>query len=213
MKFDIVCFDCDSTLSAVEGIDELARRVGLGEEMARLTNLAMNGEVPLQEVYAKRLQAIQPDNEALNWVADIYVQQVVAGAREVIQAIQNTGITVHIVSGGLRQAILPLAAHLGVAKEHVHAVDIFFNADGSYQGFDHNSPLAQTGGKATVCKQINPQQLRLVMVGDGQTDLEAKQAGAKVIGFGGVAARAAVKAQADYYIEEASLLPILPLIV
>ena len=33
MSFDVVCFDCDSTLSKIEGIDELARRVGLGEEL------------------------------------------------------------------------------------------------------------------------------------------------------------------------------------
>ena len=37
MSFDVICFDCDSTLSRIEGIDELARRVGMGEEMSKLT--------------------------------------------------------------------------------------------------------------------------------------------------------------------------------
>jgi len=46
MSFDVICFDCDSTLSRIEGIDELARRVGMGEEMSKLTDLAMNGVVP-----------------------------------------------------------------------------------------------------------------------------------------------------------------------
>ena len=53
MNFDIICFDCDSTLSKIEGIDELAKNVGLGEELAELTNAAMNGIVPLEAVYEK----------------------------------------------------------------------------------------------------------------------------------------------------------------
>ncbi len=44
MSFDIICFDCDSTLSKIEGIDELGRRVNMLDEMAILTNAAMNGE-------------------------------------------------------------------------------------------------------------------------------------------------------------------------
>jgi phosphoserine phosphatase len=42
MSFDIVCFDCDSTLSEIEGIDELANRAGCGAAMAALTNAARN---------------------------------------------------------------------------------------------------------------------------------------------------------------------------
>ena len=55
MSYTVVCFDCDSTLSKIEGIDELAKLAGLGEEMARLTDAAMNGVVPLEAVYEKRL--------------------------------------------------------------------------------------------------------------------------------------------------------------
>lgn len=209
MSFDIVCFDCDSTLSAIEGIDELARHAGVGEAIAVLTNSAMNGEVPLEQVYAQRLDVIQPDQAALDWVAEVYIREVVEGAREVIQALQAQSKQVHIVSGGLRQAILPLAAYLGVAANQVHAVDVAFNADGSYSGFDTESVLAKTGGKAEICRQINPSQARLVLIGDGQTDLEAQQAGATVIGFGGVVARSAVKARADFYVSEPNLLAVL----
>lgn len=209
MSFDIVCFDCDSTLSAIEGIDELAKRAGVGVEMAALTTAAMNGEVPLEAVYAKRLTAIKPDQGAINWLATLYIEQVVAGAKEVITTLQTQGKTVHIISGGLRQAILPLAAYLGVPTECVHAVNLIFDAQGNYQGFDETAPLAKAGGKAATCKQLNPSQLRLALVGDGQTDLEAQQAGATVIGFGGVVARPLVQARADFYFSEATLLPVL----
>ena len=42
-----VIFDCDSTLTKVEGIDILAEAAGKGDEVRRLTDAAMNGEIDL----------------------------------------------------------------------------------------------------------------------------------------------------------------------
>ena len=60
MSADLICFDCDSTLSKIEGIDELGRAVNKFDEMVKLTNAAMNGELPLEAVYGKRLDLIKP---------------------------------------------------------------------------------------------------------------------------------------------------------
>ncbi len=209
MNFEIVCFDCDSTLSKIEGIDELAKRVGVGAQMAALTTAAMNGEVSLESVYAQRLEVIKPDFAAITWLGQLYIDQITPGALETMQALQAQGKQINIMSGGLRQAILPLADYLGVPHAHVYAVDIFFNTDGSYRQFDENSVLAKTGGKANICRQININQASMVMVGDGQTDLEAQQAGAVVIGFGGVEARPAVAKRADFFTSETSLTSVL----
>ena len=86
----------------------------------------------------------------------------------------------------------------------MHAVDIYFDETGDYQGFDQDSPLAKTGGKSVVVSGLKSD-ASLVMIGDGKTDLEAKQAGAYVIGFGGVVDRAIVRESADFYSTEASL--------
>ncbi len=53
----LIVFDCDSTLSSIEGIDELARVKGqsIFEQVAELTHAAMNGVVPLDEVFTRRL--------------------------------------------------------------------------------------------------------------------------------------------------------------
>lgn len=208
-NFEIVCFDCDSTLSRIEGIDELARRNGVGKQVQDLTNTAMNGGASLESVYARRLSLIQPDRSAIDWIAQRYIDELVDGAVEVVKTLQANGKQVHVISGGIRQAILPMLGKLGLTEEHLHAVDIYFNEDGSYKGFDTNSPLARTGGKADVCRMLSKEQTALLMVGDGQTDLEAKQAGAYFIGFGGVVAREAVRLQADEYIDADSLLPVL----
>ena len=205
MSFDVICFDCDSTLSAIEGIDELAKRAGMGEAMAKLTDAAMNGELPLEAVYARRLSLIRPDQASIDWVADIYIAEIVAGVKEVFARLLAEGKTVHIISGGLRQAILPLARFLGVPEHHVHAVDIFFNEDGSYHQYDQQSPLARNGGKAEICKQLSKGDGSLVMIGDGKTDMEARQAGAYVLGFGGVVDRPIVRELADFYTTDADL--------
>ena len=208
MNFDIICFDCDSTLSKIEGIDELAGRLGLGDEMSKLTDAAMNGEVPLEAVYEKRLSLIRPDQFSIDWLADLYIAEKVEGVKEVFAALLAQDKVVHIISGGLRQAILPLAKYLGLPEGHVHAVDIYFNKDGSYMDYDITSPLAKTGGKAVVVSSLKGQ-ASIVMVGDGKTDLEAKQAGAYVVGFGGVVDRVIVRELADFYTTEPSLFSVL----
>ncbi len=212
MSYDVICFDCDSTLSKIEGIDELAKWAGVGEEMAKLTDLAMNGELPLEAVYGKRLETIKPDKASIEKLADVYIHEMVDGVKEVFATLLGQGKEVHIISGGLRQAILPLAIILNVPERHVHAVDVFFHADGTYQTYDENSPLARSGGKAEICKQLLKDKQSLVMIGDGKTDMEAKQPGVTVIGFGGVCDRAVVRELADNYIADSSLKYMLPLI-
>ncbi len=213
MSFELICFDCDSTLSKIEGIDELGRQSGLFDELVALTNAAMNGELALEQVYGKRLALIKPDKKQMDWLAELYIAEMVEGVEAIFGTLLDQGKQVHIISGGIRQAILPLAKKLGLPNENVHAVDILFNDDGSYSHFDEQSPLAKTGGKALVCRQINKDGLSMAMVGDGKTDLEAKQAGAMVIGFGGVMQRDIVMEQADIFVNEVSLMAVLPHLV
>jgi phosphoserine phosphatase len=213
MSFDVVCFDCDSTLSKIEGIDELARRNGLFAEVASLTDAAMNGELALADVYAKRMDLIRPDKAAIDWLAELYIAEIVPGVVESIKALQANDKKIHIISGGLRQAILPLAAYLNIPEEHVHAVDVEFDDNGDYRDFARHSPLAVNGGKARICRKLRLTNASLVMVGDGKTDLEAKLAGAYMIGFGGVLQRPIVQKEADCYITETSLTAILPYVL
>lgn len=207
--YSAILFDCDSTLSAIEGIDELARQAGLYERLAPLTAAAMDGTLSLEAVYRQRLDAIRPTLAAVAALGECYIRHVVSGAGEVIAALQRNGKRVHIVSGGLRQAVLPLAAYLGVPAECVHAVDIYFDEEGEYQGFDEASPLARSGGKTVICRQLAQREGLVVLVGDGMTDFEVTEAGLDFIGFGGVVKRESVRQSAPRYIEEATLLPVL----
>ncbi len=210
MSFDVVCFDCDSTLSRIEGIDELARQHGLFDKVAALTDAAMNGELALEEVYASRLDLIRPNQASIDWLAGLYIDTIVDGVKQTIQTLQQHHKQIHIISGGLRQAILPLADYLSIPEHQVHAVDVIFDQQGEYQDFARQSPLAISGGKAQICKTLIQANPSLVMIGDGKTDLEAKLAGAYMIGFGGVVRRPLVESQSDQYVSDTSLTSVLP---
>jgi phosphoserine phosphatase len=207
--FEAVLLDCDSTLSSIEGVDELARRRGVGTEIAALTEGAMQGRVPLESVYAQRLEIIRPDRDLVSWLGRRYVETLVPGAGQLVRELHARGKEVHIVSGGILQAVRVLAAALGVPEPNVHAVELRFTADGSFAGFAGDSPLARSGGKSMVARRI-ARGRRVAAVGDGVTDLEMQEAGAVLIGFGGITVREAVRERADFWIEDESLASVLP---
>ncbi len=207
--FDVVCFDCDSTLSRIEGIDELARRAGVEAEVAPLTAAAMSGALSLDAVYARRLALVRPDRASIDWLATRYVEEMVPGAPESIAALNRAGKAVHIVSGGLRLAIEPLARALDIPAAHVHAVDVVFADDGTYLDFDRQSPLVHPNGKAVICLSLAEDHSSIALVGDGVTDLAACEFGVFVVGFGGVMRREALARGADIFVDGPDLTAVL----
>ncbi|HVR41897.1 MAG TPA: HAD-IB family phosphatase [Thermoanaerobaculia bacterium] len=208
--FELVFFDVDSTLVTIEGIDVLAAG---DPEIARLTEAAMEGLVALDEVYGLRLERIRPTREDVDALARRYLESMVPGAEETIAALRNAQVEIHLVTAGIRQAVLPLAARLGIGPRAVHAVELEFGPDGSYAGFDSRSPLARSGGKQTVVLDVRARSHgRAAFVGDGATDLEARDAVDRFIGFGGVRRRERVAREAHAYVDDPSLTAVIPLL-
>lgn len=205
-KFDAVCFDCDSTLTRIEGIDELARRSGREAEIAPLTAAAMDGALSIEQVYAKRLEIVRPGREDLAWLGERYIEEMVDGARETIAALQCLGKPVYVISGGFLQSVARLAQAVDIPVSDVRAVEIYLDSAGNFSGFDAGSPLVRGDGKAEICRDLVLRHGTIAMVGDGVTDLAARAGGAYVIGFGGVASRQAMVEGADTFIAETNLL-------
>jgi phosphoserine phosphatase len=211
--FNQVFFDCDSTLTRIEGIDELATKAGVADQLVPLTTAAMNGELALEEVYSRRLHVIQPTRQDLNWLSQRYQEELVDDAIEVIAKLQQLGKQVHIISGGLRQPIIEMGAVLGIKAENIHAVEISFDDSDHYAGFEQTSTLACNGGKAKVCESLAKANDRNVLVGDGVTDLEANEVGVIVIGFGGVVRREEVVKRAAVFVDGPGLSDVLEVIL
>ncbi len=211
--FNQVFYDCDSTLTRIEGIDELARNADVADQLIPLTAAAMNGGMPLEEVYSRRLHVIQPTRQDVQWLAQRYQEEVVDHALDVIAKLHQLGKDVHIISGGLRQPIIELGALLEIKSENIHAVDINFDEDDNYNGFDQTNVLAANGGKAKVCKMLAKANDRNVLIGDGVTDLEAIDVGVVVIGFGGVVRREEVVKRAAFFVDGPDFSDILEVIL
>lgn len=204
-KFRLVFFDVDSTLVTIEGIDELAAG---NAEIARLTDAAMNGEIPLDQVYGRRLEIIKPSRAAIDRLAKRYLSSLVEGAEETIATLKKNGTQVHLVTAGVAQAIAPLAEHLGVP---MHAVSLQFDENGQYVDYDRRSFLTRKGGKELVARDVRARTHgRAAFVGDGITDLEAKPAVDLFIGFGGVHSRPRVRENADVFVDQPRLTAVLP---
>lgn len=208
--FGALVFDCDSTLAAIEGIDELAGPHR--EAIAQLTARAMAGELALEAVYGERLARIAPSRDAIAALGRRYIESALPHARELVAALRALEKRVCIVSGGIRQAVLVFARELGVPDEDVFAVDVFHDRAGAYVGFDEDSPLARSGGKIDVLRAIARDDRRggVALVGDGATDVEAAVAVRRFVAFGGVVERPEVFARAVITCRHADLAALLP---
>ena len=197
----LLFIDCDSTLSTIEGIDELAHARGdeVFAKVVALTHAAMNGEVPITEVFPRRMEMIRPDREVCETVKDLYMNTVVPGVPEFIREIKQAGWLPIILSGGFAPLIKPLATQLGIS--HVEAVPLHLNEDGTYRGYGEDYPTTRNLGKNEVIREWRNAMLpeRVVMMGDGISDMETKPDVDVFIGFGGVVARPKVKEGSDHW--------------
>ena len=200
--FSSVVIDVDSTLCGIEGIDFLAERRGpaVSAEIAALTDRAMTGEIPLESVYGRRLTTIRPTRDDIAALAAAYAASLAPGAARAIAIMRSAGVRLVLVSGGIREAILPVARQLGFADDELHAVSLNFDGEGSYAGFDDQSPLTTQRGKPElVAALIGRGRLTrpVLAVGDGMTDAKLVGTVDKFALFTGFARRERVAALAD----------------
>ncbi len=207
-----IAFDCDSTLSAMEGIEALAGEHAA--ELVRMTELAMEGAIALEDAYGRRLDLARPRREAVLGIGAAYVENMVPGADRLVAALHSLGKHVRVLSGGLLPAVRHLGRHLGIPDDRIDAVDIFFDDDGAYVDFEADSPLARGGGKPEVLARLVAEEdaAPIALVGDGATDLEAAPVLARFVAFGGVDRREAVFAKARVTCTERDFRALVPLL-
>jgi phosphoserine phosphatase len=198
-RYASVILDVDSTLCGVEGVDWLAARRddATAAQSASLTALAMAGEIPLESIYAERLDRIRPDAEDLGALAEAYREAIATGAAEAVRSLRTAGVTIHLVSGGLRQAILPLSRDLGFLETEVHAVPVILDSSGHYIDFDRTSPLWRAAGKCEVVTALGLPEPRLA-VGDGISDAALRKVTEGFAVFTGFVRRQSVLALAQH---------------
>jgi phosphoserine phosphatase len=197
-RFASVVLDVDSTLSRIEGIEWLSARrdPSVSAYITETTDAAMRGDIPLEAVYGKRLALVNPTWDEIKELGQAYIDAIAPGARETIAALRDAGVRVTVVSGGILEAVLPLAAHVGVLPQDVRAVSIRFDACDRYIDYDQTSPLARRGGKPVAVRAMALSAPTLAL-GDGITDAELKATVDRFVAFTGVTRHARVVELAD----------------
>ncbi|MEP6731151.1 MAG: HAD-IB family phosphatase [bacterium] len=200
--FASIILDVDSTLCGIEGIDWLSelRGADVGAQVAALTDRAMQGEIALDVVYGERLALVRPTRDEVAALAEAYAASLAPQAAYTILRLRAAGRRVVLVSGGVREAIMPVASRLGLPERDVHAVSVRFDDSGAYAGFDSASPLATATGKRDVAQSLKLPR-RVLAMGDGATDLAMRPAVDAFAAYTGFVHRDIVVNSADVVLE------------
>jgi len=208
---EALIFDCDGTLTKLEGIDELARMNGVGEVVENLTANAMGHGGLNPKLYHERLNLVKPTQNQVKILGEKYIEHCMPDIPAVIQLLETLNKKIYIVSAGLFPAVAMLGDYLKIPRQNIFAVNIIFDAHHNYLDFDHDSPLVNNNGKRIVISQIKKNHDRIVHVGDGMNDYSAHDLVTRFVGYGGAFYHARVAEACQYYIACPSMSALLPL--
>lgn len=167
----LVCFDMDSTLIKTEVIDELARRHGVGDEVAEVTERAMRGELDFKQSFRQRMAKLEGLDEAV--LADIAANLPLMDGLETLMAtLKQRGYRTAIISGGFTYFARHLQERFGF--DEIHANELVID-NGKVTG-EVREPIIDAQRKAELLAQMAECQglslSQTVAVGDGANDLE-----------------------------------------
>lgn len=166
----LVAFDMDSTLINTEVIDELARKAGVGEQVAAITEQAMRGEIDFDESFRKRLGLLKGlDETVLQEIAGRLT--LTDGAERLINILRRLGFKTAILSGGFSYFGKSLQKRLGIDYVYANELDI---QDGKVSG-EVKGPVVNGRRKAELLHKLAQQEgihlEQVIAVGDGANDL------------------------------------------
>lgn len=166
----LVVFDMDSTLIRIEVIDELARAHGVVDQVAQITERAMQGEMDYTESLRQRVALLQGlDAAVLERIASNL--PLTEGAERLVPALRRLGCKVAVLSGGFSVAASALRDRLGLDEAHSNELEI---REGRLTG-QVVGPIVDAQRKADLLESIAAREgialEQTVAVGDGANDL------------------------------------------
>jgi phosphoserine phosphatase len=147
--------DMDSTLIAIECIDEIADLAGLKPEVARITEAAMQGELDFREALNARVALLAGIPVAR--LEELYRERVRLnpGAARLVAALKENGCHCVLVSGGFTFFTERLARELGFDEAHANVIDA----------------AAKAGILRTAAERLGAARCEILAAGDGANDL------------------------------------------
>lgn len=166
----LFAFDMDSTLIQGEVIDELAKMAGVGDQVAKITEAAMRGELAFDESFTRRVALLKglPAERVHSLLDSIPLAE---GAERLIRTLKLLGYKTAILSGGFNFFARSLQERLGIDSVHSNELEI---ADGVVTG-RVIPPIVNGARKAALLAEIAAREdislEQVVAVGDGANDI------------------------------------------
>lgn len=197
----LVCFDMDSTLIDAEVIDELAKEIGVGEQVAEITESAMRGDIAFDESFRRRMALLEGlDESVLATIANRLSLN--PGVESLFINLNKRGYKTAILSGGFDYFAQFLQKKLGVDYVYANKLEI---VGGKVTG-RVTGEIVNGERKAELLTMLaDKEDVRLsevVAVGDGANDLLMLDKAGMGVAF---RAKPRVKAAAKYNISHLGL--------
>jgi len=178
----LVVMDVDSTFIQDEVIDLLADAAGVGDQVARITERAMAGELDFAASLVERVALLRGmDAQVIDDVRGRI--SLTPGARTLCRTLNNLGYRVCLVSGGFIEVIAPVADDLGVDGVRANSLEI---VDGALTG-RVLGPIVDRAGKRAALQEFATQfgipMRRTIAIGDGANDIDMLQAAGLGVAF------------------------------
>jgi phosphoserine phosphatase len=179
----IVAFDFDGTLSDSEMTVLLGNQNGTAQDMADITERAMNNEIEYAESLRQRCELLGdlPNEQAQAAFDEVQLRP---GAAEVIAALREVGVYVAILTGGFDRGV-----EAALEKEGVEVDAIVANrlpvVDGALTGNVHGPLIEGTKDDAleVATAIVGEDRADTIAVGDGANDLPMLEVAGLAVGF------------------------------
>ena len=197
----LVQLDVDSTFIEQEAIELLAAKAGVLDEVARITDAAMRGELDFAQSLIARVVLLRGLGE--DAIGQVQKEiRLTDGAAELVALLHEKGHCVSLVSGGFNNILQSIVDELKIDFYKANTLEVI---DGKLTGKVVGA-IVDRAAKAEALKDFaqrcSVDLINTVAIGDGANDLDMMQIAGISIAFN---AKPIVEAAADYSIKEPSL--------
>ena len=204
----LVVFDLDNVIIDGEGIDEIGKLINIEDQIAAITEQAMQGEIDFETSIKKRvglLKGVATDD--IRTLAN--EMPLMKGAEETVSSLKENGFEVAIISGSFDIIADTIKGKLDVDNIFTNSL---VEEDGILTG-EVTGPLVSGSKLDVLSKLIEEKGYTLdecVAVGDGANDISMIESAKYGIAFN---AKPALKENADIIVETRDLTDVLNVII